>query len=259
MYFLAEKVRELSKLELSNVARLKMTKVQDKFESHEIYNFRKTATDIKMIILASVAAIFAKGLIGDDDDKKSSLSMFLYVAIKRIVMELGSSMSPGDAFGLLQSPTTAQGPITEMRELSDGFFDGTLGDRTEGGRYMYMPKWLKSAIKLTPGVKNVYENFIKPDLKGRNYFMDKNLIGVYNLTEGVYNLSQPKGNQDEIQKLEDEKFEYKASVDNYENTYKYLGEKTPANYEAEKRRKAKLKTRNSKIINRKIKRLENAE
>lgn len=259
MYFLVEKARETARFELANVARLKMTTVQDKFESHELYNFRKTATDIKMIILTSVAAIYAKGLIDDDDDKKSSLSMFLYVALKRIVMELGSSMSPGDAFGLLQNPTTAQGPITEIREVSDGFFDGTLGDRMAGGRYMYMLKWLKSLIKLTPGIKNVYENFIKPDLQGRDYFMDKNLIGVYNLVEKGYNITQPSGNEDAIQALEDEKFEYKASVDNYENTYKFLGESASENEEEEKRRKARLKTRNSKKINREIKKLKDTE
>jgi len=255
MSYLAEKLTELSKFQLTHLG--KMTTVQDKYDANEIYNFRKTLGDISMLILVAAATLFAKSFVGDsDDDKKRSLAQLIYTLLMRTEMELGSSMSPADAFGLIQSPTTAQGPITELKEISDGFFDGTLFDDVQGGRYMYYKKWQKSLIKLTPGYKNYFENFVKPDLKAREYFMSKNMIGIYNITQGAANLLSGKHDNSELVKeLERQKFENKDVIDNGENSYKPLFYHETKKDKQQQRINARKKAHKSKIINRKIKML----
>jgi len=255
MSFLAEKLTEMSKFNLTHLG--KMSHMQDKYEANDIYNFRKTLGDISKLILVAAATLFAKSFVGSsDDDKKRSIEQFIFTLLMRTEMELGSSMSPADAFGLIQSPTTAQGPITELKEVSDGFFDGTLFDQVQGGRYMYYKKWQKSLIKLTPGYKNYFENFIKPDLKAREYFMSKNMIGIYNLTQGVANMfDSTHDNADKIKQLEKQKFENKSVIDKGENSYKPLFYHETKEDKLRQRVNARKKARGSKILNRKIKML----
>jgi hypothetical protein len=250
--YLNEKLHEISQFKLPTY---KMGYMKNDYEAYELYNFRKLLGDWKWILMACVVGVFASTLIGEtDDDKRRSWQEFVYIVILRTILQLGSVRSPADSLEFLQSPTQQEPFYNQLASTFGGIADGTLFDPVEdNGRYQYMWKISRDLIRMTPGVKQGFETFVKPDFSASENFMNKNMISIYNVTKKVLTPTILSDKRKEILDLKNQEFLYKKKLDKDQNKFKTFGyEETAADKRQTKINKRK-EAAHSKIINRRIK------
>ncbi len=177
----------LKKNGLSGVKDLKgISKQKNDYGLMEYYNFKKTFQDAKWILITSLAsAIINLIRPEDEEDKRTSLWIAAYVYVSRFVMELGAQYSPGDFVGIVGDPIPGENVIRELTDVPGMFFRGEHSDIIQSGRFAGKRKWQKAAIDLTPGVRNIYRDFISPDYEAQRRHMEPNMIAAPKLMENI--------------------------------------------------------------------------
>ena len=142
----------------------------------ELYNWKRTVNELKyMLITAIIAKAIAPNHVGGGaDDDPESTQYLLYVSMLRILMEQNAVYSAQDLLALLKSPTAAQSQLQTLFDASDGLLTGDNNKVVQGGKYIGKTKLEMRIIKLMPIYKNLFENFISPDIKSKEKFIRGN-------------------------------------------------------------------------------------
>ena len=107
--------------------------------------------------------------------------MWAYVLSLRLSMEMFALYSPGDVYGIVGNPTAAETPINNIRGIFGILSDGSALDYVESGRYKYKTKLYRTATKLIPGWRGIYESALHPELGDAETFYLDNLPGTFGL------------------------------------------------------------------------------
>jgi len=144
-------------------------------ESYKVYNIKRTLNEVKYMVITAILTSLLKPDQPDKDKEKPSTQEMLYIAAMRVLYEQNAVFSPADALGILKSPTAAQNQWDVMFNITDGLMSGTLGTEIQRGKYKGKTKGEQYVTKLIPGYKNIYENFLHPDLQAKELYMRKNI------------------------------------------------------------------------------------
>ena len=156
-----------------------------------------------IIALSIITTIMGRlvPLVGDTPEKlkkdEESWQMWAYIFMLRTSMEFYALYSPGDVYGIVGSPTAAEGTMKNLQEMYSITFDGSSTDLISSGRYKYKSKLERAFIKSVPGLKQFYENIISPDLSSIEDFILENIPGKMGLYNKVIN---PETNLEKIAK-----------------------------------------------------------
>jgi hypothetical protein len=159
--------------------------------AHESYSFRKTANEIKWMLYLAVSSHLIYNLYDaeDDPDKKKWL-LRIFALMMRLNFEQNSVYWPADTYGVMKSPTAAQGFFDQTTDFLGFLYDGTGNELVQSGKYKYMPKWQRSIIKASP-LRHAYEDFgEREDLKSKIRYMEPNIGPIYNATERIFESKQ---------------------------------------------------------------------
>ena len=187
--FLGAKLADARRLNIKGLASMKFGELEDSFESGQVYQAKRIINELSMLVALSIITTIIGKMVplkGDSPEKlkkdDETWQMWLYVFMLRTSMEFYALYSPGDVYGIVGSPTAAEGTMNNIQETFKIAFDGTHSDLISSGRYKYKTKLERAIIKSLPGVKQVYENIISPDLQSIEKFILKNIpgeLGVY--------------------------------------------------------------------------------